>query len=88
MAPPKIELPTECNRDLILGQVVSALNSLCESNKEEHDKIFKRLDEGDQYLFIFKASRCTFSWLNRNGFVKWGAIASAFTAIGLILGKL
>lgn len=87
MAPSQIDIPRECSRDLILGQVVQAVNGLIESNQADHDKIFKRLEEGDQYLFIFKASRCSLSWLNRNGFLKWGLIGSIFTAAGWLLGR-
>jgi len=85
---PAIKIPPECSRDIILGQVVQAVNCLTTSNKNEHDKIFARLDEGDKYLFVFKASRCTFSWLGRNGVLKWGLVGSAFTAIGWIVGKV
>ena len=89
MPPPtQIEIPPECNRDLILGQVVQSVNSLVASNKEDHEKIFARLDEGDRYLFVFKASRCTFSWLNRNGFLKWGLVGSAFAAIGWLVAHV
>ena len=83
---PDIEVPPECSRDLILGQVVQAVNCLTATNKEDHDKIFARLDEGDKYLFVFKASRCTFDWLNRNGFLKWGLVGSLFAALGWLVG--
>ena len=74
----EIELPSECNKDMVLGEVVGALNSLIESNKTDHDKIFKRLEEGDQYLFVLKLSSCAFGWLNRNGIVKGTLAMLAF----------
>lgn len=77
-APATIEIPKD-NRDLVLGQVVGALNSLIDSNKEDHAKIFKRLEEGDQYFAVFKFSRCAFSWL--------GGI-SALKGAGIVLGLL
>ncbi len=83
-----IVIPPEGGRDIILGQVVQAVNTLIESNREDHAKIFARLDEGDKYLFVFKASRCTFDWLNRNGFLKWGLIGSAFAVGGWIIGQM
>lgn len=88
MTPAQIEIPPECSRDLLLGQVVQAVNSLIESNKQDHEKIFARLDEGDRYLFVFKASRCSLAWLNRNGFLKYGLVCSAFAAIGWAVGKI
>lgn len=67
------------NIEFTLGRVTEALDHLTKSqeelkevNSKEHEKIFARLEEGDKYLFVFKASRCTFDWLNRNGLIKWG----------------
>lgn len=84
--PALIDIPAVCNRDVVLGQVVQAVNALTTSNKEDHDKIFARLDEGDKYLFVFKASKCTLSWLNRNGFIKIGLLSILTGFIGWLLG--
>lgn len=88
MTPAPIAFPPECSRDLILGQVVQAVNGLIESNTKDHDKIFARLEEGDRYLFVFKASRCSLAWLSRNGFLKWGLVGSAFAAIGWLVAQV
>ncbi len=79
MAPPAfVEVSPECSRDIVLGQVVGALNGLIASNQEDHARIFARLDEGDKYLFIFKASRCSFEWLDRQGAIKYTMLLIAF----------
>lgn len=69
--------PSE-NTDVTLGMVVQAINELKGQNADEHKKIFARLDEGDQYLAVFKLSRCGFSWLNRNGVLKYSLAAAGF----------
>lgn len=89
MSPPaQIEIPPEVSRDLILGQLVQAVNSLIKTNREEHDRIFARLDESEKYLFVFKASRCSFDWLSRNGFLKWSLLCSACAAIGWVAARI
>jgi len=89
MAPPtQIEVLPESSRDLLLGQVVQAVNGLIVSNKADHDKIFAQLEEGNRYLFIFKASRCSFDWLNRNGFLKWGLLGTVCGLIGWLVAQI
>ncbi|OPX80431.1 MAG: hypothetical protein A4E45_00051 [Methanosaeta sp. PtaB.Bin039] len=73
------------NRDVTLGIIIEKLDELgnkfmevCQQNATDHDKIFKRLDEGDQYFVVFRMSRCAFRWLDKNGAVKWGLLVTAF----------
>lgn len=81
-----IDIPEEISsRDMILGQVVQAVNNLTktvddfkESNQSEHKEFSKRLEEGDQYLFIFKLSRCAVSWLDRQGAIKGALLVFLF----------
>lgn len=71
-------LQDPANRDLTLGLVLEKLDNLQKSNDAEHSRIFKRLEEGDQYFAVFKLSRCAFSWLDRQGAVKWALMAIIF----------
>jgi len=77
---------------MLLGQLVGAVNALTlkvdeiqSENQQEFKKINERLDEGDRYLVIIKWSRCSLEWLDRNGFLKYSALAAIFTVIGMML---
>ncbi len=85
---PAIEISADCNRDLVLGQLVQAVNTLTKSNAADHAKIFARLEEGDQYFMAFKVSRCAFGWLNRNGILKLTVAGTIFTAFGWIISRI
>jgi hypothetical protein len=65
---------------MLLGSIVTSLNELKEQNKQEHEKIFKRLDDGEQYLLVLKLSRCALGWLDRNGIIKCMLLAILFFA--------
>lgn len=83
-----VEVPKELSKDILLGQVVEALNNLIKSNKKDHDKIFARLDEGDQYFALFKVSRCLFSWLDEQGVIKYGLYLLGFFVIDWVSRSL
>ena len=89
MAPPiPIQIPSDCSKDMVLGQVVEAINGLRESNEKEHQKIFERLDEGDQYMAVLKISHCAFSLLDGNGLF-YGLLSLAFiVVVGWATGKI
>ena len=71
-------LQDPANRDITLGMIIAKLEDMKRSNDDDHQKIFKRLEEGDQYFAVFKLSRCAFSWLDRQGAVKWALMAVVF----------
>jgi hypothetical protein len=89
MAPPApIQIPLDCSKDMVLGQVVEAVNGLRESNEKDHQKIFERLDEGDKYLAVLKVSRCMFTWLDGNG-AFYALLSAAFLlVVGWATGKI
>lgn len=68
--PVPIEVVGGESQELLMGQVVQAINALIATNKEDHEKIFKRLDDGDKYLAVLKFSRCSIQWLDQQGLFK------------------
>lgn len=69
------------NREITLGMIIEKLDTwekIFAAKFGTHDaqleEVFKRLDQQEQYLFVFKISKCAFSWLDQNGFVKWALI--------------
>jgi hypothetical protein len=66
------------NRDVTLGMIIEKLDSMKEQNDEDHQKIFARLDEGDQYFAVFKVSRCLLTWLDHQGAVKYFLLIVCF----------
>jgi hypothetical protein len=59
-----------------MGVCIGLLRDLIEANEKDHKKIFERLDENDKNTVVLKLSRCAFSWLDKNGLIKWGVLAS------------
>ena len=68
--PVPVEIEAGESPDMLLGQLVQAVNALIQKNDEEHRKIFDRLDDGDKYLAVLKFSRCSLHWLDRQGLFK------------------
>lgn len=72
---------------MVLGQVVEGLNRLSlflqrmdEQNRQEHDRIVKRLDDGDKLFFWIKVSKCTLDWLDSKGLIKYTLMFLLFFA--------
>jgi hypothetical protein len=68
------------NEFVTLGKIIARLDTLIESNKEDHNKIFAQINETDKNIVILKFSRCAFSWLDNRGVIKW-ATAACFVFI-------
>lgn len=83
--PVPIEVVGGESQELLMGQVVQAINALIATNKEDHEKIFQRLDDGDKYLAILKFSRCSIHWLDRQGFFKVLGTILVSGAVGYFL---
>jgi len=63
-----------------VGKILERLDTLIESNKQEHEDIKARLADNEKSVIIFKLSRCALGWLDKKGLLKWAA-ASAFVYI-------
>ena len=68
------------NELVTLGKIIARLDTLIETNKEDHNKIFAQINETDKNIVILKFSRCAFSWLDNRGVIKW-ATAACFVFI-------
>lgn len=83
--PVPIEITEGESQEMLLGQLVQAVNALIVKNNEEHKKIFERLDDGDKYLAVLKFSRCSLHWLDSQGLFKVIGTAILSGAIGYLI---
>ena len=73
------------NREVTLGMIIEKLDNWekvfaahCSKTDASLEEAFKRLDQQDQYLFVFKVSKCVMTWFDKNGLVKWALIFVCF----------
>lgn len=77
------------DKAVLLGRLAEALEylrldiaNLKKANDEDHTKIFDRLNEGEDYMFILKLSRCALSRLDDYGIFKALILAAISALIG------
>jgi hypothetical protein len=83
--PGEIKSLEEASQDLLLGQLIQAVNDLKAKNEEDHEEIKAILKDHEECLEIFKFSKCkVMPWMGRN---KW-VIGVIFCSLSIWISSL
>jgi len=72
------------NMPTVIGAMLAGMNYIgaaLDQNLADHQDIKARLDTHDNYLVIFRVSRCTLNWLKDSSNLKWAVIMGIFFTV-------